>query len=74
VPLSEQEKNELRAAAGSESLREDFQRMACSRRTVFLEGGCVDADRVLDFLCAYNEFINHAPRRFRPIQDGDMRF
>lgn len=73
MPLRDAEKEELRNTAGSESLRYDMKRLRCSRRGFFGPDGAVDADRVLDFLLAFNEFINHTPKRFRPIVDRDMK-
>jgi hypothetical protein len=73
VPLGEAEKEELRRLAGSPDLREDLARLSASRRRAFVERGAVVPDRVLAFLCEYNEFINHAPRKFRRIVDDLMK-
>ena len=74
MPLSEEEKEELKRLADSGEMRRDMQRMADSRRRAFLETGGVDTDRFLDFVSAFNQFINHAPRKFRRIEEHDMRF
>lgn len=73
MPLSEAEKQGLRDLAASAEMREDMRRLAGSRREIFLRNGVVDTDRVLEFLCAYNEFINHAPKKFRPMHDKNMK-
>ncbi len=73
MPLSDQEKEDLRIGADSAELREDIKRLAESHRRVFVREGVVDTDRVLDFLCAFNEFINHRPRKFRRIADHNMK-
>ena len=73
MPLSDLEKEELRALASSEELRGEMERLAKSRQGFFVREGVVDTDRVLEFLCAFNEFINHAPKKFQRIRDHDMR-
>lgn len=74
MPLREEEKEELRRLAGSEEMRRDMERLSARGRRAFLDTWGADTDRALEFLCAFNEFINHARKEFRPIQDHDMRF
>jgi len=71
--LSEKERQECSAVAGSGSLRDDMRHMAENRHNPFLKDGKVDVDRYIDFLNAYNEFINHMPKPFKPIIDRIMR-
>jgi hypothetical protein len=73
MSLDEEEKKELQRLARSRSLREDLEKLARSRHRIFFSGDAVDTDRVLEFLCEYNAFIHHAPRKFRPIVDRLMK-
>jgi len=71
--MNEQEREELRAFARSASLKADFQYLASHRYNPLVVDGTVDMDRVVEFLTAYNEFINHTPRTFTPIADANMK-
>jgi len=51
-----------------------MERLSARGHRAFLDTWGSDTDRALEFLCAFNEFINHARKEFRPIQDHDMRF
>ena len=65
--LSEKEKQEFAAIAESGSLRGDMRYLTENRHNPFLKDGKVDIDRYIDFLNAYNEFINHMPKPFKPM-------
>jgi hypothetical protein len=54
-------------------MREDMRHVAGHRHNPVIVDGKVDTDRLLDFLNQFNEFLNHAPKPFRPIVDKDMR-
>ena len=71
--LSEQEKRELRDLARSPQMKEDLRKIAENRYDPFLVDGEVDMDRIVAFLTEYNSFIDHAPKPFRKIMDGNMR-
>jgi len=73
VPVREAEKQGLREMASSPGLGEDMERLARCRRDFFLRDGAVDTDRVLEFLCGYNAFINHVPKKFRRMNDHNMK-
>ena len=71
--LSEKEKQELTGIAESGSLRDDMRYLAEKKYNPFLKDGKVDIDRYIDFLNAYNEFINHTPKPFKPMIDRIMK-
>lgn len=58
---------EMRALAASVELREDLRRLSVRERPMGTE-------EWLDFVAAYNEFIGHRPRPFRPIEGSNWRF
>jgi hypothetical protein len=57
--LTESERAELVALSRSASLRSDCKRVADTRHNPFIVDGEIRADRVVDFLTQYNEFLNH---------------
>ena len=71
--LSPEEKKELLLLAKSSSLKQDMQKIKKTRHNPFLHDGIVDLDAYISFLSAYNEFINHQPKPFKPIICNDMR-
>jgi len=71
--ISEKEKQEWLESAKSESIRNDMRRLASNRRNPFFINGKVDIDGYIDFLNAFNDFINHAPKTFKPIKDHNMQ-
>jgi len=70
--LSEKEKQECSAITESGSLGDDMRQLAKNRHYPFLKDGKVDIDRYISFLNAYNEFINHMPKPFKPMIDRIM--
>jgi antitoxin component HigA of HigAB toxin-antitoxin module len=52
---------------------EDLEYVRKNRHNPFLKDGRVDIEAYLQFVTEFNEFINHAPKPFRPIVDRDMR-
>jgi hypothetical protein len=57
-----------------ERLGSDLEALRHKRHNPFIkDDGRVDVDAYIQFLTQYNEFINHAPKPFRPIVDHDMR-
>jgi hypothetical protein len=70
---SEKEMKEQPAEAKSGSLKKDMERLAGNSRNYFVKNGKVDIDGYIDFLNAYNEFINHSHKTFKPIKDRNMR-
>ncbi len=73
MSLSEEAAKEIRELASSAALKRDMTIVAKSQRKVFLENGKVDVDAYVEFVCAFNEFINHGPKKFVPLSDRDMR-
>ncbi len=73
MSLGEAEKEEMRTLAGSSQLREEMAMLAATRSRAFFREGEVDSDRLLAFLCDYNEFINHTPKKFQRIIDDTMK-
>ncbi|MBI5408970.1 MAG: hypothetical protein HZA14_06360 [Nitrospirae bacterium] len=67
------EKEELLRLADSSSLKDDMQYLSAHRHNPLIYDGQVSMDRLLDFLNAFNEFINHEPKPFKPMLDADMR-
>jgi len=59
--------------AGSQSLREDMRHLAAGRQNPLIKNGRVDLDKLVEFLCCYNEFINHRLRPFKPMIDKLMK-
>ena len=51
----------------------DLEELSKRRIDPFTKDGITDADRFMEFLDAYNEFIGHRPGPFRRIIDKDMR-
>lgn len=70
--LSEEEKQELKEAAASQALRRDMEKVSQGRFNPFACGKDVDVDKLLIFLTEYNDFVNHARRPFRRINDSHM--
>jgi hypothetical protein len=73
VQISETDRIELLALSHSESLRKDMQRVAANRLNPFLVEGEVDADRVIEFLTQYNEFMGHPIKPSRPFIETNMK-
>jgi hypothetical protein len=71
--MTENEKQECMELSKSESIRDDMRRLVANRHDPFLKDGKVDLDRYIDFLNTFNEFINHMPKPFKPIQDRIMK-
>lgn len=71
--ISEKAKEELLKLSGSASFRKDMQTIRANRHNPFIKDGKVDADAYIEFLNQFNEFINHAPKPFRPMIDKDMK-
>ena len=71
--ISRLAEQELRAAANSESLRNDMNTVRDSRHNPFIKNGVVDRDAYVLFVSEFNAFINHQPKRFEPMLDSDMR-
>lgn len=71
--MDEKEKQEWLMLATSGSLRDDMRRLTKNRRNPFVKDGGIDLDRYLEFLNAYNEFINHAKKPFKSIREGNMK-
>ena len=65
--------DEMRELSRSVALRSDMEAVARSRHNPFIKNGVVDCDAYIEFVTAYNEFINHEPKRFTPMVDRDMR-
>lgn len=72
-PFSRQAEEEMRALSGSLVLRQEMEVLAASRSNPFVRAGQVDADAFITFVQEFNEFINHQPKRFRPMTGSDMR-
>jgi hypothetical protein len=71
--LNEKEKSERAAVRESGSLRDDMRHLAENRHNPFLKEGTVDVDMYIEFMNTYNEFINHMPKPFKPMNDRIMK-
>jgi hypothetical protein len=71
--LSPEEKQELLLLVKSSSLKADMKEIKKRKNNFFLHDDQVDLDAYISFLSAYNEFINHEPKPFKPIICKDMR-
>ncbi len=69
--FSKEVEKEIQSVGGS--LSADLEALRQRRHNPFIKDGRVDVDAYIQFLTQYNEFINHAPKPFRPIVDHDMR-
>jgi hypothetical protein len=69
--FSKEAKREIQSVG--EGLAADLEVLRQRRHNPFIKDGRVDVDAYIQFLTQYNEFINHAPKPFRPIVDHDMR-
>jgi hypothetical protein len=65
MPLTEEEKAELRALATSPELKADLARLRQSHRDDFMVDKVVDGERVTEALTTYSEFVGgeNRPRR-----------
>jgi len=70
--LSEKEKQERLEMAGSKSLLYDMRRLKAASQNAFVRDGKTDIDLYIEFLNAYNDFINHRPKPFKPIKGNKM--
>jgi len=70
--LSEKEKQERLEMAGSESLLYDMRRLKAVSKNAFVRDGKTDIDLYIEFLNAYNDFINHRQKPFKRIKESKM--
>jgi len=73
MKLSKIAQEEIRDLARSEVLKNDLASVAATRHNPFVKDGVVDVDAYIDFVTAFNEFINHEPKPFARMIDKDMR-
>ena len=71
--ISEADRAELLALSRSGAMRDDAAKLAANRHNPLLVDGEVSADRVVDFLTQYNEFLNHPMKPFRPPIETNMK-
>lgn len=71
--ISQEDRDELLALAGSRRMREDTARVSASRLNPFLIGSEVSAELVMEFLTQYNEFLNHQVKPLRPFIERNMK-
>lgn len=71
--LTKEAAEEIRALSRSEALKNDMAFVASSRHNPLISAGVVDPDAYILFVTQFNEFINHEPKPFTPMQDKDMR-
>jgi len=71
--ISQEDRDELLALAGSRKMREETARVSASRMNPFQVGSEVSGDQVLEFLTRYNEFLNHPIKPLRPFIERTMK-
>jgi len=71
--FTEKEKNDLRKAAKSGKLRDDFQSITRNRFEFRAKDGKVDVDSVIRFVAGVNALIDHAPKPFKAITGKNFR-
>lgn len=71
--LSDAEKKEMLEIAASPAVRQDMRLLRQTRHSLTRGDGQVDIDSWIEFLTHYNEFINHEPRPFTPMQEHTMK-
>ncbi|MDA8241184.1 MAG: hypothetical protein M0Z67_12540 [Nitrospiraceae bacterium] len=71
--LSPEAAKELLMLAGSRALQKDMETISSQRHNPFIKGGEADADAYIEFVAAFNEFINHEPKPFRKMIDREMK-
>lgn len=65
--------DELRELARSAEFADEMNSVSRTRHNPFMKAGDVDIDAYILFVCQFNEFINHEPKKFLPMIDKDMR-
>lgn len=70
---SEAEKQRSDVVNEPGSLIDDMKHLAENRHNPFLKDGNVDIDMYIEFLNTYNEFINHMPKPFKPMNERIMK-
>ena len=69
--ISKVDREEMLALSRSQAMRDDAREVAERRHNPLLRDGVVSAQRVVEFLTQYNEFLNHPMKPFeRPIEDN----
>jgi len=71
--LSEKDCEELLELSKSESMRRDMAHVAANRHNPLMVDGEVSAERVVEFLTQYNEFLNHPIKAARPFIERNMK-
>jgi hypothetical protein len=71
--MTETEKQELLQMAESEELRTDMRRVRHARKTPFVHNRRIDLDAYIEFLDAFNAFVNHRHKPFKPMIEVNMK-
>ena len=71
--LTEEAKRSMLEESRSESLRNDMAYLRELTAGSFMLNGEVDADRMVEFLQFYNEFLNHPVKEDREFIERDMK-
>jgi len=73
MSFSEQAKNELLQFSLSSAFMKDMQKVSLNTHNPFWNKGKVSADAYIEFVCQFNEFINHARKPFTRLIEKDMK-
>lgn len=71
--ISEKSRKELIKASKSSSIKKDMRQISVNSSNPFLKNGKPDAEAYIEFVNQFNDFINHAPKPFKPIIEKDFK-
>lgn len=71
--MTENEKQELLEMAGSGELQKDMRRVKHAGENTFVRNGEIDLDAYIEFLDAFNAFISHRRKPFKPMMEGNLK-
>jgi hypothetical protein len=71
--FTEAEKNELRRAAHSKELREDFRHISRNRHQFRTTNGNIDIDTIVRYVADINTLVNHTPKPFKKITGNSFK-
>lgn len=71
--MGDDERREFVRVGRSASLRDDLRYVSANRHNPVTLDGRISLDRLVEFLTEFNQFLNHAPKPFRPMIDTMMK-
>lgn len=73
MKLAKEAEKELLDFKNSHDLRNDMEKCRTTWKNAFLKNGKVDMEGYMEFVSAFNEFINHRMKPFKAIIDKFMK-